>query len=95
MGGHGKTLSGSQIASQIGASKTGVNDFLRAFEKREKLQYPLPTGITNYGIAEFVLWKCAGRRGKKRKHRTSRLCGDRNAHGHQKEHDTCISMEPL
>ena len=31
-----------------------VNDFLRAFKKCEKLSYPLPTGITNYGIAELV-----------------------------------------
>lgn len=47
-------MSGRQITGQIGASRTGVNDFLRAFEKCEKLQYPLPTGITNYGIAELV-----------------------------------------
>ena len=45
------SMSGSEIARQIGASKSGVNDFLRAFKKCEDLQYPLPTGITNYGIA--------------------------------------------
>ena len=44
-------LSGSEIAKQIGASKSGVNDFLRAFKTCESLQYPLPPGITNYGIA--------------------------------------------
>ena len=32
-------------------SKSGVNDFLRAFKKCEDLNYPLPAGITNYGIA--------------------------------------------
>lgn len=47
-------LSGSEIARQIGASKSGVNDFLKAFEGCESLQYPLPGGITNYGIAELV-----------------------------------------
>ena len=47
-------LSGSEIARQIGASKSGVNDFLKAFEGCESLQYPLPSGITNYGIAELV-----------------------------------------
>ena len=47
-------LSGSEIAKQIGASKSGVNDFLRAFNACESLQYPLPPGITNYGIATHV-----------------------------------------
>lgn len=51
------SMSGSEIARQIGTSKSGVNDFLRAFEKCESLQYPLPTGITNYGIAELVYGK--------------------------------------
>lgn len=37
-----------------GASKSEVNDFLRAFDKCESLSYPLPPGITNYGIAELV-----------------------------------------
>mgnify|MGYP000955753495 CR=1 FL=1 len=48
------SLSGSGIARQLGASKSGVNDFLRAFDKCESLSYPLPPGITNYGIAELV-----------------------------------------
>lgn len=29
------SMSGSEIARQIGASKSGVNDFLRAFKKCE------------------------------------------------------------
>lgn len=45
------SMSGSEIARQTGFSKSGVNDFLRAFKKCENLQYPLPAGITNYGIA--------------------------------------------
>ena len=57
-------MSGSKIASQIGASKSGVNDFLRAFEKCEKLQYPLPTGITNYGIAMLVYGNVSGCSGR-------------------------------
>lgn len=48
------SMSDSEIARQIGASKSGVNDFLRAFKKCEDLQYPLPAGITNYGIAMKV-----------------------------------------
>ena len=34
------SLSGSEIARQLGASKSGVNDFLRAFDKCESLSYP-------------------------------------------------------
>ena len=45
---------GSEIARQTGFSKSGVNDFLRTFKKCEDLQYPLPAGITNYGIAMKV-----------------------------------------
>lgn len=48
------SMSGSKIARQAGFSKSGGNDFLRAFKKCEDLQYPLPTGITNYGIAMKV-----------------------------------------
>ena len=43
-------LSGQEIADQIGASKSGVNGFLKAFEKAEGISYPLPPGITNEGI---------------------------------------------
>ena len=46
------SMSGSEIARQAGFSKSGVNDFLRAFKKCEDLSYPLPAGITNYGIAQ-------------------------------------------
>ena len=45
------SMSGSKIARQTDFSKSGVNDFLRAFKKCEDLNYPLPAGITNYGIA--------------------------------------------
>jgi len=54
------SLSGSEIARQAGVSKSGVNDFLRAFEKCESLSYPLPPGITNYGIAEMVYGSAPG-----------------------------------
>lgn len=43
-------MSGRQIADTLGVSKSGVNDFLKAFETCETLSYPLPKGITNYGI---------------------------------------------
>ena len=45
-------------------SKSGVNDFLRAFKKCEGLQYPLPTGITNYGIAMKVYGSVPGAGGR-------------------------------
>ena len=53
-------MSGPKIASQIGASKSGGNEFLKAFEECEKLQYPLPPGITNYGIAMLVYGNVPG-----------------------------------
>ena len=54
------SLSGSEIARQLGASKSGVNDFLRAFDKCESLSYPLPPGITNYGIDGLVYGSVPG-----------------------------------
>ncbi len=47
-------MSGSEIARQLGCSKSGVNDFLRAFGKCEKISFPLPEGITNEKICELV-----------------------------------------
>lgn len=58
------SLSGSEIARQLGVSKSGVNDFLRAFDKCESLSYPLPPGITNYGIAELVYGSVPGSGGR-------------------------------
>ena len=51
---YGLFMSGREIASAIGASKSGVNDFLNAFDRCDALSYPLPEGITNYGIAQLV-----------------------------------------
>lgn len=51
---YGGGMSGSELAGQKLGSKSGINDFLRAFEACEKISYPLPEGITNYGIAELV-----------------------------------------
>ena len=51
-------MSGRQIAAvAIGASKSGVNDFLKVFEQCGFLSYSLPAGITNYGIAELAYGK--------------------------------------
>ena len=47
-------LSGKDIADQIGASKSGVNGFLKAFEQAKGISYPLPPGITNEGIEALV-----------------------------------------
>ena len=54
---YGLGMSGMAIAKSINASPSGVNDFLRAFKACENLSYPLPHGITNYGIAEAVYGK--------------------------------------
>lgn len=35
-------LSGREIAKQIGASKSGVNEFLKSFEECNAISYPLP-----------------------------------------------------
>ena len=53
-------LSLREIAQQTGAGKSGVHDFLKAFEKCEELDYPLPPGITNAGIAMKVYGKVPG-----------------------------------
>ena len=58
------SMSGSEIARQAGFSKSGVNDFLRAFKKCEDLNYPLPAGITNYGIALKAYGSVAGSGGR-------------------------------
>ncbi len=57
-------MSGSQIARQLNASKSGVNDFLRSFKKCETLSFPLPEGITNYGIADLVYGSLPGSGGR-------------------------------
>ena len=53
-------LSYKELAEEFGASKSGVNDFIRAFEKCDKLSYPLPDGITNYAISELVYGHAPG-----------------------------------
>lgn len=44
-------LSSRDISRQMNVSKSGVNDFLKAFKACKELDYPLPFGITNEGIA--------------------------------------------
>ena len=53
-------LSGTQIAKDLGCSKSGVNDFLKRFEECKTISFPLSDGITNYGIAELVYGKVSG-----------------------------------
>lgn len=50
----GLGMSGRQIARELGVSKSGVNDVLGAFKRCETLDFPLPEGITNYGIAAKI-----------------------------------------
>ena len=48
-------MSGQAIADTLPeGSKSGVNRFLAAFKACKELSYPLPEGITNYGIAAAV-----------------------------------------
>ena len=52
--------SGAEISRQTGASKSGVNDFLKAFKESDRIGFPLPSGITNYGIHELVYGHAPG-----------------------------------
>lgn len=53
-------MPGAEIARQTNMSKSGINDFLRAFKSSEKISFPLPEGITNYGIHELVYGHAPG-----------------------------------
>ena len=57
---YGGGMSGNELAGQGLGSRSGINDFLRAFEASKKIGYPLPEGITNYGIAELVYGSADG-----------------------------------
>ena len=57
-------LSAREISRQTGVSKSGILKFLQAFEKYEDLDYPLPPGITNAGIAMKVYGKVPGEGGR-------------------------------
>ena len=55
-------LSACEISRQTGMSKSGVLNFIHAFEKYGELAYPFSPGITNAGIAMKVYNKvpCEG-----------------------------------
>ena len=53
-----------EIARDTGGSRSGISDFLRAFEKCDELSFPLPTGITNEGIAMKVYGHIPGETGR-------------------------------
>ena len=57
-------LSVREISRQTGMSKSGVQKFVHAFEKCEDLDFPLPPGITNAGIAMKVYGKVPGEGGR-------------------------------
>ena len=57
-------LSVREISRQTGMSKSGVQKFIHAFEKCEDLDFPLPPGITNAGIAMKVYGKVPGEGGR-------------------------------
>ena len=52
------------IATDTGGSKSGIGDFLRAFENCKELSVPLPPGITNEGIALKVYGHIPGETGR-------------------------------
>ena len=41
---------GREIARQIGASKSGINEFLKAFEECDNISYPLPAPERHYQL---------------------------------------------
>ena len=52
-------MSGTKIAESLKVSKSGVNDFLRAFKACPTLDYPLPEGITttvSHPRSTEILW---------------------------------------
>ncbi len=57
-------LSSREISRQSDVSKSGVNDFLKAFRECKDLDYPLPPGITNAGIAMKVYGRVPGEGGR-------------------------------
>ena len=56
-------MSYKELAEEFSASKSGINDFIRAFEKCEKLSYPLPVSciIKLPKIAEAIPQSCSGK----------------------------------
>lgn len=60
----GAALSGREIAEELSVSKSGVNKFLAAFKDCKDLSFPLPEGITNYGIAHAVYGKAVSTEGR-------------------------------
>ncbi len=56
--------SGAQIAADLKCSKSGVNDFLKAFRECERISYPLPDNITNEGIAFLVYGHSGSAKGR-------------------------------
>ena len=49
------SMSGSEIARQTGFSKSGVNDFLRAFKKCEDLSPILPRRLASRPVIGITL----------------------------------------
>ena len=52
-------LSAREISRQANVSKSGILKFIQAFERCKSLDFPLPPGITNVGIAQKVYGKSA------------------------------------
>ena len=57
-------LAAREISKRANVSKSGVNDFLKAFRACSELDYPLPVGITNAGIAMKVYGKVPSESGR-------------------------------
>ena len=66
-------LSLREIAKQTGAGKSGVHDFLKAFEKCEISGLPTPSRNHERRDCHEGVWQSAGGRPSGRKLRVSRL----------------------
>ena len=55
-------LSYSELAKEFGASKSGINDFIRTFERCGKLSYPLCKLRSPTAACAVASGHCAARR---------------------------------
>lgn len=92
---YGLGMSGREIAKHLGVSKSGVNDSLSAFKRCATISFPLPEGITNYGIASPVYGGVPVLIGRDLSFEYPDYKEIHKAMTSRKKHDTCGSLEPL
>lgn len=87
-------LSGTQIAKDLGCSKSGVNDFLKRFGECQTIGFPLPNGITNYGITELVYGRVSSQGARNEAFVLPDYTGA-SADDIKEEHDAHLPVEPV